>query len=81
LNLIGKNDVKCVLEEIPEYMSAIENKAKQLWQIQRRSTQSRETIKKYMGRQLKVPTETRWNSLYDAVRSLNLLHDNPTTRY
>ena len=81
MNLIGKNDVKWELEQIPEYMSAIEVKAKQLWQTQRRSTQSRETIKKYMGRQLKVPTETRWNSQYDAVRALNLLHDNPTTRY
>jgi hypothetical protein len=81
LNLIGKTDVKGVLEDIPIYKKAIAGKATQLWQTQRRSTKSRETIKKFMGRQLKVPTETRWNSLYDAVRCLSNLHDNPTTRY
>jgi len=81
LNLIGKTDVKDVLETIPLYKKAIAEKATQLWQTQRRSTKSRETIKKFMGRQLKVPTETRWNSLYDAVRCLSNLHDNPTTRY
>ena len=80
MNLVGKTDVKYTLDGIPEYMTAIEGKAKQLWQIQRRSTQSRETINKYMGRQLKVPTETRWNSMYDAVKTLQVLHDNPSTR-
>jgi len=81
LNLIGKTDVKGVLGDIALYKKAIAEKATQLWQTQRRSTKSRETIKKFMGRQLKVPTETRWNSLYDAVRCLSNLHDNPTTRY
>jgi len=80
LNLVGKTDVKYTLDGIPEYMSAIEEKAKKLWQTQRRSTTSREVIKKHMGRQLKVPTETLWNSMYDAVRTLHFLHDNPSTR-
>jgi len=54
LNLIGKTDVKGVLEDIPLYKKAIAEKATQLWQTQRRSTKSRETIKKFMGRQLRL---------------------------
>jgi hypothetical protein len=75
LNLIATVDAELALQD-EEFKSAYRkamDKARGFWNAQCRSTVSADAIKQELGRRLVVPNTTRWNSTYDAVKSLNEL--------
>ena len=49
----------------------VTDKAKALWNKQIQSPLVADTIKKAVGRKLKTPIATRWNSLYDSMEVLH----------
>lgn len=68
------------------YIAAF-NKLQAIWVFPRRSSQAKAIAKRILGRQLLIPCETRWNSLFDATHCvfnltmpkvnefINTLHD------
>ncbi|VDK47616.1 unnamed protein product [Anisakis simplex] len=72
-NLIATKDSEKVLDKIAfkkAYRSALA-KAKALWNRQNQSTITANALHKELGVRLIVPSDTRWNSFYDAIVCLN----------
>lgn len=74
LNLLATVDV----EKVPSWssgthpcFSTVKTKAQALWNKQNRRPAIATTIKREVGRKLKTPDITRWNSLYDSLEVLN----------
>jgi hypothetical protein len=82
-NLVATADSERALEDLLylEASTSAMKKARQLWNIQGRSTSSADVIKEELNRRLVVPNSTRWNSIFDSVVVLNSFLDEQVTRW
>lgn len=58
----------CMDEEYNIIFDSLTSKAKDLWNKQNRSNRVADVIKERLGRYLLTPTQTRWNSMNDALQ-------------
>ncbi|XP_076041860.1 uncharacterized protein LOC143025741 [Oratosquilla oratoria] len=93
LNLLASEDVSKMTNNIKEVREDLENnspwlhtdqygihKAQSLWNAQGRRTVAANEIKDAIGKKLKVPGATRWNSSYDSYKMLSGLLQDLDTR-
>lgn len=73
LNLVASVDAEnaCSNAKYGEMARTVFGKLRIVWRKQAQSVQAAEAIKTALGRQLPVPTATRWNSLFNAVKFIN----------
>ena len=73
INLISTNDVEKYLTSNAESKAVYRSstaKCSALWTKSSRSTVASETVEEVSKRKLLVPTSTRWNSFFDAVKRI-----------
>ena len=77
-NLVATKDAEAALHnsilKLP-FRTAM-SKARALWNLQDRSTVAADKIYAEIGKRLKTPNTTRWNSTYDSVEVLNKILEN-----
>ncbi|KAL7307838.1 hypothetical protein TKK_0000158 [Trichogramma kaykai] len=77
LNLIATTDARKVIETVRKLMKmydTIINKCKLIWKSLK-SVKRKEASVHFIGRSIKQPNTTRWNSWYDALQQIVEIHD------
>jgi hypothetical protein len=82
LNLVATTDAKNALQDelFESASTSAMKKAWQLWKTQSRSTTGADIIKEELNKRLVIPNSTWWNSLYDSVKVLNELAEDPISK-
>lgn len=68
LNLLSQTFEKKLPLNADRAFKAVYNKLHSLWNVCNRSSRAKTICKEVLGRILKVPCETRWNSKFDCVK-------------
>jgi hypothetical protein len=77
LNLIATADLKTHSHTFDSvYDSALE-KAQSVWNYHSKSDKFKQSIKEGIGKKLKTPVATRWNSTYDSIKGINAIMREP----